>query len=186
MGSLSLLQWIFPIQGSNPGLHIAGGFFTNCAIREVSYEVTKRNGIIAHLCMLAEGLYNSVQSLSHVRLFATPRTAVRQASLSSTISQSLLKLMSIESMMPSSPCHPLSSPSAPVFPSIRVFSNKSALRIRWPKDWSFSFSISPSSERSGLISFRMDWFDLFAVRGTLKSLLVIAQRSIKYTHISII
>ena len=99
--------------------------------------------------------------------------AALQASLSFTISQSLLKLMSIESVMPSNHlilCHPLLLlPS--MFPSIRVFSNESALRIRWPKYWSFSFSISPSDEYSGLISFRMDWLDLLAVQGTLKSLL---------------
>ena len=114
-----------------------------------------------------------VQSLSPVWLFATPWTATRQASLSFTISQTLLKLMPIESVMPSSHlvlCHPLLLlPS--IFPSIRVFSNESALRIRCPKYWSFSFSISPSNEYSGLISFRVDWFGLLAVQGTLKSLL---------------
>ena len=102
----------------------------------------------------------------------TPWTAARQASLSFTISWSLLKLMSIESLMPSNHpifCHLLLLPS--VFPSIRVFSNELALRIRWPKDWSFNFSISPSNEYSGLISFKIDWFDLLAVQGTLKSLL---------------
>ena len=107
---------------------------------------------------------------SHVLLFANPWTAARQTSLSFTISQSLLKLMSIESMMPSNHlilCCPLPS----VFPSIRVFSSESALCIRWPKYWSFSFSISPSNEYPGLISFRVDWYDLFAVHGTLKSLL---------------
>ena len=117
--------------------------------------------------------FSSVQSLSRVRLFATPWTTARQASLSITNSQNLLKLMSIESVMPSNHlilCHPLLlSPS--VFPSIRVFSNESALRIRWPKYWSCSFNISPSNEHSGLISFRMDWLDLLAVQGTLKSLL---------------
>ena len=114
----------------------------------------------------------SVQSLSHVRLFVTPWTAARQASLSITNSQSLLKLMSITSVMPSNHlilCYPLLLPPS-VFPSIRVLSNESALRIRWPKYWSFSFSISPSNEYSGLISFRMDWLDLLAVQGTLKSL----------------
>ena len=102
-----------------------------------------------------------------------PWTAACQASLFITTSQSLLKLMSIESVMPSDYlllCHPLLLLSS-VFPSIRVFFNESALRIRWPKYWSFSFSISPSSEYSGLISFRMDWLDLLAVQGTLKSLL---------------
>ena len=116
--------------------------------------------------------FPSVQLLSHVRLIATPWRAARQASLSITNSWSLLKLMSIESVMPSSHlilCCTLLLPS--IFPSIRVFSNESVLHIRWPKYWSFSFSISPSNEYSGLISFRMDWLDLLSVRGTLKSLL---------------
>ena len=116
---------------------------------------------------------SSVQSLSHVQLFATPWTAVHQASLSITNSQSLLKLMSIELVMPSNHLilrRPLLLlPS--IFPSLRVFSNESVLCIRWPKYWSFSFSISPSSEYSGLISFRMNWLYLFGVQGTLKSLL---------------
>ena len=116
---------------------------------------------------------SSVQSLSHVRLFATPWAAACQASLSTTSSWTLLKLMSIESVMPSNHlilcCSLLLLPS--IFPSIRVFSSESALRVRWPKDWSFSFNISPSNEHSGLISFRMDWLDLLAVQGTLKSLL---------------
>ena len=107
-----------------------------------------------------------VQSLSHVQLFETPWTIARQASLSIINSQSLLKLMSIESVMPSNHVFLIS-----IFPSIRVFSDESALQIRWPKYWSFSFSISPSSEYSGLISFRIDWFDHLAVQGTLKSLL---------------
>ena len=115
----------------------------------------------------------SVQLLSRVWLFATPWTAARQASLSITNSWSLLKLMSIDSGMPSNHlilCHPLLLlPS--IFPSIRVFSNESALPIRWPVYWSFSFSISPSNEHSGLMSFRMDWLDIFAVQETLKSLL---------------
>ena len=115
---------------------------------------------------------SSVQSLSHVLLFATPWTVACQASLSITNSQSLLKLMSIDSVMPSKHlilCRPLLLAS--IFPSIRVFSSESVLHIRWPKYWSFSFSISPSSEYSGLISFRIDWLDLLAVQGTLKSLL---------------
>ena len=110
--------------------------------------------------------------LSHIRLFATPWTAACQASLSIINSQNLLKLMSTESVMPSSHfifCHPLLVPPS-FFPSIRVFSNESALRIRWPKYWRFIFSISPSNEHPGLI-FRMDWLDLLAVQGTLKSLL---------------
>ena len=117
--------------------------------------------------------FRSVQSLSHVRLFVTPWAAACQASLSINNSWSLTKLMSIESVMPSSRlilCHPLLLlPS--FFPSMRVFSNESALRIRWPKYWSFSFNISPSNEHSGLISFRLDLLDLLAVQGTLKSLL---------------
>ena len=117
--------------------------------------------------------FSSVQWLSHVRLFATPWTAAHQASLSITNSRSSLKLMSIESVMLSSHlilCLPLLLPPS-VFPSIRVFSNESVLHIRWPKYWSFSFNISPSNEYSGLISFRIDWLDLLAVQGTLKSLL---------------
>ena len=114
-----------------------------------------------------------VQSLSHVQLFPTPWIAAHQASLAFTISQSLLKLMSIESVMLFNHlilCHPLLLlPS--IFPSIRVFFSESALCIRWPKYWSFSFSISPSNEYSGLISFRIDWLDPLAVQGTLKSLL---------------
>ena len=113
-----------------------------------------------------------VQSLSHVRLFATPRTIAHQASVSSTISQRLLKLMSTESVMPSNHlvlCHPL-LPLPSTFPSLRVFSNESDLHIRWPNYWIFGYSISPSSEYSGLISFRMDWFALLAVQRTLKSL----------------
>ena len=117
--------------------------------------------------------FSSVELLSHVRLFATPRTAAFETSLSITNTQSLPKLMSIESVMPSSHlilCFPfLLAPS--IFPTIRVFSNESVLRIRWPKYWSFNFNISPSSEYSGLISFRMDWLALRAVQGTLKSLL---------------
>ena len=116
---------------------------------------------------------SSVQSLSCVQLFATPWTVACQASLSIANSQSWLKLMSIESVMPSNHLIlylPLLLPPS-LFPSIRVFSNESVLRIRWPKYWSFSFSISPSNEYSGLISFRIDWLDLFAVQGTFKSLL---------------
>ena len=117
--------------------------------------------------------FSLVQSLSRVWLFATPWIAARQAFLSITNSQSLLKLMSIESLMPSNHlilCHSLLLlPS--IFPSNKVFSNESALRTRWPKYWSFSFSFSPSNEHPGLISFRMDWLDLFAVQGTLKILL---------------
>ena len=124
-------------------------------------------GVSSQLC------YVQFSCSSHVQLFATPWTAVRQASLSITTSWSWFRLMSIESVMPSNHlilCHPLLLPPL-IFPSIRVFSNESADHIRWPKYWSFSFSISPSNEHSGLISFRMDWLDLLAVQRTLKSLL---------------
>ena len=118
-------------------------------------------------------MLGSVQSLSRVPLFVTPWTAARHTSLSITNSRSLPKIMSIESVMPSNHlilCHPLLLlPS--IFPSIGVFSTESALRIRWPKYWSFSFNIGPSNEHPGLISFRMNWLDLLAVQGTLKSLL---------------
>jgi len=116
--------------------------------------------------------FSSFQSLSRVWLFVTPWTAAHQSSLSITNSQSLLKLMSIKSVMPSNHlilCHPLLLPS--IFPSTRVFSSESALHIRWPEYWSFSFSISPFKEYSGMISFRIDRFDFLAVQGTLKSLL---------------
>ena len=122
---------------------------------------------------MRQGKGESVQSFSRVQLFATPWTAARQASLSFTISRSLIKLMSIKLVMPSNHfilCHPLLLlPS--VFPSIRVFSKESVLLIRWPKYWSFSFRINTSNEYSGLISFRTDRFNLLAVQGTLKSLL---------------
>ena len=118
-------------------------------------------------------IFCSVQLLSCVRLFETPWTAARQASLSITNSWSLLKAMSIESVMPSNHlilcCLHFLLPS--IFPSNRVFSNESVLHVRWPKFWGFSFNISPSNEHSGPISFRMDWLDLLAVQGTLKSLL---------------
>ena len=114
-----------------------------------------------------------VQLLSHVQLFVTPWTAAHQAPISFSIFWSLLKFMCVELVMPPNYptlCHPLLLPPS-IFPSIRVFSNESALRIRWPKYWNFSFSISPSNEYSGVISFRIDWLDLLAVQGTLKSLL---------------
>ena len=117
--------------------------------------------------------FSSVQLLSRVQLFATPWTAAQQASQSITKSQILLKLMSIESVIPSNHlilCHPLLLPPS-IVPSIKVFSNESVLHIRWPKYWSFSFSISPSKEYSRLIFFRIDWLDLLAVQETLKSLL---------------
>ena len=129
-----------------------------------------------HLHLKVVGLrkpFVVAQLFSHVWLFVTPWTAARQASLSITISQSLLRLMSIESVMASN-CLILcgSLPFLPsIFPSIRVFSSELALLTKWPRDWNFSYSISPSNEYAGLISFRMDWFDLLAVQGTLKSLL---------------
>ena len=128
--------------------------------------------IISPVSLCGTGV-SSVQLLSHVQLFATPWITALQASLSIINSQSLLKLMCIESVMPSNHrilCRPLLL-LPPIPPSIRVFSNESVLHIRWPKYWSFSFSISPSNEHPGLISFRMDWLDLLAVQGTLKSLL---------------
>ena len=136
--------------------------------------------LISHKrCTVLEVIFSSAQSLSCVQLFATPWTAAHQASLSITNSQSPPKPMSIESVMPSNHlilCYPLLFlPS--IFPSIRVFSNESALHKRWPKYWSFSFNISPSIEHPGLISFRMDWLDLLAVQGTLKSLLHISELS---------
>ena len=117
-------------------------------------------------------LFSSIQSLSHVRLFVTPWIAACQASLSITNSRSLLKLMCIESVMPSSHlilCRPLLL-LPPIPPSIRVFSNESTFLMRWPKYWSFSFSVSPSNEHPGVFSFRMDWLDLLAVQGSLKNL----------------
>ena len=131
----------------------------------IIFEIWKRRWVEVH--------FSSVQSLSRVRLFATPWIAARQATLSITNSWSLPKLMSIESVMPSSHlilCHPLLF-LPPIPPSIRGFFNESTLRMRWPKYWNFSFSTSPSNEYPGLISFRMDWLDLLAVQGTHKSLL---------------
>ena len=135
----------------------------------------KQRRCLSSLCPLSitSVQFSSVQSLSCIGLFATPWIAACQASLSITSSRSLLKLRSIKSMIPSSHlilCHPLFL-LPPIPPSIRVFSNESTLRMRWPKYWSFSFSIIPSQEYPGLISLRMDWLDLLAVQGTLKSLL---------------
>ena len=147
------------------------GIYTHFLTTSLTLKVISITHALKIFILLSPGL-SSVQSLSHVRLFATPWTAARQVPLSSTVSQSLLKFMSIESVIPANClilCCPLLLPS--VFPSIRVLSNESAVRIRWPKYWSFSFSISPSSEYSGLIPFRIDWLDILAVQGTLKSLL---------------
>ena len=130
-----------------------------------NYPHIIKNLLCIFKCLNRKSSFSSVQSLSHVQFFVVPWTAARQASLSITNSRSLLKLMPIESAMPSNHlilCHPLLLPPS-ILPSIRVFSNESVLRIRWPKYWSFSFNISPSHEYSGLISFRMHWLDLLAV-----------------------
>ena len=143
-------------------------YYVLCILYQDLKKECEINVYIMHLTQ-----FSSVQSLSRVQLFATPWTAAHQASLSITNSWSLLKLMSIELVMPSNHlilCHPLLLPPS-IFPNIRVFSNESVLHSRWPKYWSFSFSISPSNEYSRLISFRMDWLDLLAVQGTLNSLL---------------
>ena len=144
---------------------------TTCGMRPFIMCVSLREAVGWRFqCALQS---SSVQSPSHILFFATPWTAALQASLSITNSRSLLKLMSIESLMPSNHlilCHPcLFLPS--IFPSIRVFSNESVLHIRWPKYWGFSFSTNPSNEYPGLMSFSIDWLDLRAVQRTLKSLL---------------
>ena len=134
---------------------------------------TLTNDSLSFVLHPTENQFSSVQSLSHVQLFATPWTAAHQPSLSITNSRSSLRLTSIESVMPSSHlilCRPLLL-LPPISPSIRVFSNESTLCMKWPKYWSFSFSIILSKEHPGLISFRMDWLDLLAVQGTLKSVL---------------
>ena len=139
--------------------------------RDEDFSLRVSSGLLLPLSVQFSSV-QSVQSLRRVRLFATPRIAAHQASLSITNSQSSPKLMSIESVMPSSHlilCHPLLLLS-PIPPSIKIVSNESTLCMRWPKYWSFSFSISPSSEHPGLISFRIDWLDLLAVQGTLKIL----------------
>ena len=138
--------------------------FPHCSLRAFQHPLLYRT--------IETLQFTSVQSLSCVQLFATPWTAGHQASLSITNSWILLKLMSIKSVMPSNHlilCRPLFLPPS-IFPSVRVFSSESVLHVRWPKYWSFSFSISPSNEYSGLISFRIDWLDLLVVQGTLKSL----------------
>ena len=147
-------------------------YYQECGLFSI-YQVLLNTKCSYHIYNRHSINFSSVQLLSCVRLFVTARTAARQASLSITNSQNPPKPMSIKSMMPSNHpifCHPLLLPPS-IFPSIRVFSNESALGIRWPKYWSFSFNISPSNEHPGLISFRMDWLDLPAVQGTLKSLL---------------
>ena len=149
------------------------GLGSRTALRPVQKTELINTNTHTLTCLRYTVQIRTVQSLRRVRLFATPWTAARQAFLSTASSQSLLKLMSIELVMQSNLlilCHPLLLPPS-VFPSIRVFSNESVLPIRWPKYWSFSFSINPSNEYSGLISFRMDWLDHLAVQETLKSLL---------------
>ena len=149
------------------------GDLSNPEIKPTSLASHGLTGTFFTISATWEGQFSSVQSLSRVWLFAAPWTAGLQGSLSITNSWSLLKLMSIVSVMSSSQlilCCPLLLPPL-IIPNLRVFSNESVLRIRWPKYWSFSFSISPSNEYSGLISFRMDWLDLLTVQGTLKSLL---------------
>ena len=159
---------IFPARDQTPVACILGRFLTTGPPREFFFFL-----FFFYIDWFLITILNSVQSFSHVQLFVAPWTAAHQASLSVISSQSLLKFMSIESPMPSNHlilCRSLLLlPS--VFLSIRVFSSESVLCIRWPKYWSFSFSISPSNEYSGLISFRMDWLDLLAVQGTLKNLL---------------
>ena len=144
---------------------------------DYAYASLFLNSFLLSICVSFQWAFKyswrSVSLLSHVRLFVTPWTAARQASLSITNSRSLFKLMCIELMVPSNHCilcHSLLLPSS-IFPNTRVFSNESALHIRWPKYWHFSFNISPSNEYPGVTSFRMDWLDHLAVQGTLKSLL---------------
>ena len=166
MGCNALLQGIFLTQGLNPYL------FISCNGRRSFTTSTTWETLI---CIYVHNIYIyhniSVQTLSHVQLFATPWTTAHQTALSIINSHSLLKLISIESVMPSNHlilCRPLLLPPS-IFPSIRVFSNVSTVRITWPKYWSFSFSISPSNEHPGLISFRMDRLDLLPIQGTQES-----------------
>ena len=161
----SVLAWRIPGTGEPGGLLSLGS-------HKFGHNWSDLAAAVFH-CMYISVQYSSVQSLRCVRLSATSWIAAHQASLSIRNSKSSLRLMSIESVMPSSHlilCRPLLL-LPPIPPSIRVFSDESTLRTRWPKYWSFSFSIIPSKEIPGLISFRMDWLDLFAVQGTLKSLL---------------
>ena len=183
-----ILEWVaisFSRGSSQPrdqttAPELAGGFFTLSHQRSpsINYQLQKQPLLYSTTwyyisTMWKSFQFNSVQLLSRVQLFVTPWAAACQASLSITKSRSSLKLMSIELVMPSNHlnlCRPLLLLTS-IFPSIRVFSHESALRIRWPKYWSFGFNISLSNEHPGLISFRMDWLDLLAVQGTLKSLL---------------
>ena len=161
-----ILEWV-AISFSKESSQSQGQTCVSCTGRLILYQWTSREAPPLVI------QFSSVQSLSRFHLFATPWITAHQASLSITNSRNLLKLMSIESVMPSSHlilCRPLLL-LPPIPPSIRLFSNESTLRMRWSKYWSFSFSISPSNEHPGLISFRMDWLDLLAVQGTLKSLL---------------
>ena len=164
VGSHSFLQEIFLTQGLNPGYCIAGRFLTIWATKEAFQLISRHQNFFFITYPIV---------ILHVQLFVTSRTIALQAPLSSTISRSFLKFMLIELVMLSNhliQCHSLLLlPS--IFPRIRVFSKESALYIRWPKYWSFSFSISPYNEDSGLISFRIHWIDILAVQGTLKSLL---------------
>ena len=160
--------------GSIPGLgRSPEAMATQSGVLAWEIPWTEKPGGLQSIGLQNQTQFSSVQLLSCVRLFETPWTAAHQASLSITNSRSLFKLMSVELVMPSNHlilcCPLLLLPS--IFPSIRVFSNRSDLPSRWPKYWSFSFIISPSSKHPGLTSFRMDWLDLLAVQGTLKSLL---------------
>ena len=173
------LEWAV-ISFSNPCLRIQNNLCKYVALKELEHD------FLLLKCVLSIVQFSSVQSLSCVRLFATPWVTARQASLSITNPQSLLKLRPIESVMPSShliPCHPLLL-LPPIPPSIRVFSNESTLRMRWPKYWSFSFSINPPSDHPGLISSRMDWLDLLAVQGALKSSPTPQFKSINFSALS--
>ena len=168
-----LLISCIPIQNKKLGgkKEYAGGFQSPYTFIHQLFKFFWPGFYLLQLLILLQ--YSTVQSLSHVQLFETPWTSARQASLSINSSRSLLKLMSIQLVMPSNHlilCCPLLLLSSN-FHSIRVFSKESVLRIRWPKYWSFSFSISPSNEYSGFISFRIDWLDSLSVQGTLKSLL---------------
>ena len=176
-----MLEWLKTGKGVGQGCILSPCLFTlyaECIMQnawrensQAGIKIAGRNNNLRYVDDTT--LISSVQSLSRVRLFATRWIAAHQASLSITNSRSSLKLLSIESVMPSSHlilCRPLLL-LPPIPPSIRVFSNESTLRMRWPKYWNFRFNISPSNEHPGLISLRMDWLDLLAVQGTLKSLL---------------